>query len=70
MFGPRKVVGVSKLTGICRFRFRGIIVGLLIILFEVEYRLAGNSVRCPICECFVVIGSFLVGYWCSARAMA
>ena len=59
MFGPRKVVGVSKLTGIRRLRFRGIIVGLLVIVFEVEYRLAGNSVRCRICECFVVFGSVL-----------
>ena len=48
------VVGVIPLNGIHQLRFRGIIVGLIILLFQVEYCLAGNSVSCLICESFVV----------------
>ena len=48
------VVGVIKLTGIRRLRSRGMIVGLIMMFFQVEYCLAGNSVSCWICESLVV----------------
>ena len=58
MSGPGMVVGVIK--HICRLRFRGILSVLgLLILFEVEYCLAANSVRCRMCECFVVFRRFI-----------
>ena len=58
-FGPGMVVAIIKC--ICRSIFMVYLLVLgLIILFEVEYRLAAISARCRIYECFVV---FRFVYW-------
>ena len=62
--GNAHMGGLSFVTGFCLVNvrplsmvvgvIRGIIVGLIMMSFQVEYCLAGNSVSCWICASLVV----------------